>query len=110
MIPVPAGVVQRPAAAPSAILEKASGVTVRSGIIARTDTLAERKIGRYTLTGLGVGAAVGIIGGAFGSRYAGCGCSDAEKTLGFAVWFGAIGAGAGTVVGAVTGALHDHRR
>jgi hypothetical protein len=72
------------------------------------DTMRARTLGRYTLTGLSVGGVVGIIGGAVGSHYAGCGCSEATKVAGFALWFGALGAGAGAILGAIAGAIHDY--
>lgn len=104
VVPLPAGVVPAqtnnsdPYSAPHVI-----------AISTARDTTRARKLGRYTLTGLGVGAAAGVIGGAVGSRYAGCGCSEAAKVTGFALWFGALGAGAGTIVGAIAGAIHDYR-
>jgi len=72
-----------------------------------SDSGRHHRAGRYALTGLGIGAVAGIVGGAVGSRYAGCGCSNTEKTVGFALWFGAIGAGAGAIVGAITGVIAD---
>ena len=62
-------------------------------------------VGRFALIGLTIGATAGIIGGAVGSRYIGCGCSDRQKTIGFVLWFGGIGAATGTVIGALTGML-----
>ncbi len=72
------------------------------------DSTSNRKLVRYTGTGMAVGAIAGVLGGTVGSRYAGCGCSDAEKTVGFALWFGALGAAAGAILGAAIGFARDH--
>ncbi len=74
-----------------------------------TDSLRRRKIGRYTLRGLGTGAAIGIVGGLIGSRFMECGCSDAKKASGAAFWFGGIGASVGGVIGALVGGIADLR-
>jgi hypothetical protein len=73
------------------------------------DSTRPHKLATYTVTGLATGAVLGAIGGGVGSRYAGCGCSQTQKVAGFAVWFGSIGAGAGALVGALVGIVHDHR-
>ncbi|MHB8838340.1 MAG: hypothetical protein ACYC7F_05245, partial [Gemmatimonadaceae bacterium] len=59
------------------------------------DSVRRRKIGRYTLNGLGTGAAIGIVGGLIVSKFIACGCSAAEKAFGLAFWYGGIGASAG---------------
>ena len=73
------------------------------------DSLRRRKIGRYTLNGLGIGAAIGIVGGLIGSKFIECGCSDTKKGFGLAFWFGGIGASAGGIVGALVGGIADLR-
>ena len=73
------------------------------------DSPRRRKIGRYALRGLGTGAAIGIVGGLIGSRYIECGCPDAKGALGYAFWFGGIGASAGGIVGALVGGIADLR-
>lgn len=73
------------------------------------DSLRRRKIGRYTLNGLGIGAAIGIVGGLIGSKFIACGCSDTEKALGLAFWYGGITASAGGIVGALVGGIADLR-
>ncbi len=74
-----------------------------------SDSLRRRKLGRYTLRGLGTGAAIGIVGGLIGSRFIECGCSEGKKTFGLAFWFGGIGASAGGIVGALIGGIADLR-
>lgn len=73
------------------------------------DSIRRRKLGHYTLHGLGAGAAIGIVGGLIGSRFIACGCSDEKKTFGLAFWFGGIGASAGGLVGALIGGISDLR-
>lgn len=82
----------------------AAPVAPRAGL----DTGRAPKLARYTVTGLTIGGLSGMVGGAIGSRYAGCSCSEATLTLGYALWFGAVGAAGGALIGAAVGALHDH--
>jgi hypothetical protein len=73
------------------------------------DSVRQRKLGRYTINGLGTGAAIGIVGGLIGSKFIACGCSDSKKAFGLAFWFGGIGASAGGIVGALVGGIADLR-
>lgn len=73
------------------------------------DSIRRRKLGSYTLKGLGTGAAIGIVGGLVGSLFMECGCSVEKKTFGLAFWFGGIGASAGGIIGALIGGIADVR-
>ena len=104
--PVPAGVVARATVEHNLDVQS----TLRPALppLSAIDSASQRPLLRYTLTGMSVGAIAGVLGGAIGSRYVGCGCSDTEKTVGFALWFGAIGAAAGAILGAVISFASDH--
>jgi hypothetical protein len=107
-VPNPAGILRaQPSSSDQSATRITSTIYRRLPTPAAPDTTRTSKLARYTFTGLGVGAALGVVGGAIGSRYAGCSCSKAAKIAGFSLWFGAIGAGAGAVVGAAVGAMHD---
>lgn len=95
--------------AASVVRQAAGTLPARALPTSPADSVRRRKIGRYTLRGLGTGAAIGIVGGLIGSRYLHCGCSDTKKALGSAFWFGGIGASAGGVVGALVGGIADLR-
>ncbi|MDP1860282.1 MAG: hypothetical protein Q8K82_16515 [Gemmatimonadaceae bacterium] len=73
------------------------------------DSVRRRKIGRYTINGLGIGAAIGIGGGLIASKFIACGCSAPEKAFGLAFWYGGIGASAGGIIGALVGGIADLR-
>jgi hypothetical protein len=62
-------------------------------------------VGKFALVGAGIGGAAGVVGGAIGSTYIGCGCSDRQKTVGLALFFGLEGAVAGALVGAISGVV-----
>jgi len=103
------GVISISSQAASLVRQIADTLPARALRASPADSLRSRKIGRYTLRGLGTGAAIGIVGGLIGSRYIHCGCSDTKKALGSAFWFGGIGASAGGIVGALVGGIADLR-
>jgi hypothetical protein len=108
--PIPAGVVRSSVTPPSAF--DTAHISATRPIVAAAlsrDSTRAAKLQHYTVIGLGAGAVSGVVGGLVGSRYMGCGCSDAAKGAAFALWFGAVGAGVGGIIGAVIGAIHDYR-
>lgn len=74
--------------------------------------MRRRRLALVTLLST-AGASIGFIGGAIGSRQAGCGCTAVQKAVVFgvivAVPTGVLGAGIGAIVGAVRPLPREHQ-